>query len=216
MNKRDNSLPQEPCREDGLKWKTQHHRAAQMRARGRSWDAVAHELRVKPGTARNYGQLGGFAALVEHYRAQLFDAEIQDHFYRGSLEALNVLRDQWRLSEDEARAIEQRIEDGDFEDEKELGYLENKLKGLTRSSCWAADKYLANIGFAKYRSRVAELEAEKATQGHFGQHHHVDGSAESSRVEESDAGERAHKIAAILGELELPGRADRADDAADE
>lgn len=208
MTNYDKLLHSEPCREDGLKWNARQRRAAQMRARGSSWDAIAHELRVKPGTARNYGQLGGFDALVEHYRAQLFDAEIQEHFYRGSLEALNVLRDQWRLSEDEARAIEQRIESGDFEDEKELGYLENKLKGLTRSSCWAADKYLANIGFAKYRSRVAELEAEKATQGHFGQTQRLEGGESPIKVDDESAVERAKEIAKIIARYAAPGGAD--------
>ena len=182
-----------PARGDGsVPWANQHIRAAQLRARGQDWHSVADELKYAHSTVQNYSQLEGWSGLVDHYRAELWSQEVADFFHAGSLEALGALRQQWRLGLQEIGEIEERLE-GPLDD-KARANLERALYSKSKATTMAADKFLGNIGFAAYRKRQGELDAEKQTTGAYGQTVRHEGGEQPIKTE-TNVDPIAHAIA---------------------
>jgi hypothetical protein len=215
-----------PSRADGKDWATQHMRAAQLRARGQPWGAVAEELGYALSTVQNYTMLGGFDELVAYYRASIFDQEIEQHFFQGSLKALQALQDQYTAGAQEVAAIERRLaaldeaiieaqQAGEVEDALALiadrNELAKQIYSKSKVTTLAAGKYLDAIGFSTHRKRKAELETEKSVTNHYGQTVRHEGGEKPVEVK-SDPGARAIEVAGILAGLGLPRPTDRADD----
>jgi hypothetical protein len=231
MTKHDKTRhPDAPAREDGKDWISRHHLAAQMRARGVQWSQIADDLDINAGTARGYASIGGFDDLVAYYRERHFNAEVEEHFYAVSLEALGALRDQFTAGRQEVAALERRIAEldeeyldavqlGDEELESELreqiSKLERRLFSRSKATTLAAGKHLDAIGFSTHRKRKAELETEKATTGAYGQTLRHEGGEKAVEVK-GDPIERAGTILDTLRALGVGGGADSPDDATDQ
>ena len=227
MTKHDKTRhPDAPAREDGKDWISRHHLAAQMRARGVQWSQIADDLDINAGTARGYASIGGFDDLVAYYRERHFNAEVEEHFYAVSLEALGALRDQFTAGRQEVAALERRIAeldeeyldavqlgDEDLESElrEQISKLERRLFSRSKATTLAAGKHLDAIGFSTHRKRKAELETEKSVTGHHGQTVRHEGGEKPVEVK-GDPGARAIEVAGILAGLGLPRTTDRADD----
>ena len=147
-----------PSRGDGKDWAPQHLRAAQIRARGKSWQVVAKELGYKAGTVMNYSQIPAWDKLVDHYRNEIFDQEIERYFKQGSVEALAAIRLQWKDDLEALEEIEDRLADGDL-DEEDAKYLRQARRRRSKDVIFAADRFLHNVGFRKHAEARAAKDA---------------------------------------------------------
>lgn len=188
-----------PARGDGKVWIPRHHRAAQLRARGWTWDKVASDIEVYPTTARDYACIPGFASLVSFYQEETFHLEVEHHFMQGSLAALDALRAQWEGAIADIEMLGERLEDEEVE-ESSRDAITRAISSRSKDVVGAADKFLHAIGFVAYRKRTCELEAENRVQGHYGQAvRHSGGDAPIEVV--GDPGARAMEVAAILASV---------------
>jgi hypothetical protein len=203
-----------PAREDGKDWHSRHHLAAQLRAKGKTWQQVADEIGVHKNTAAGYSGIAGFAELESFYRDAFFDAEVEAHFREGSLAALQALRDQYTAGAHEVAAIERRIaaideaiieaqEVGDVEGALALiadrNDLAKQIYSKSKVTTLAAGKYLDAIGFSTHRKRKAELETEKGITDHYGQtvrHEGGERPIEISNLTQEQLGDRYRDILA--------------------
>lgn len=136
---------------------------------------MADELGYSLSTVRHYACIAGFDALVTYYQERLFHEETQAHFHNGSIRALDALQDQLTIAAHEVEGIERALVGEERAAQRAV--LLERLFSRSKAVVMAADVFLSNIGFRKYRERVGQLQAEQEIQGKHGQRVEVEASA---------------------------------------
>jgi hypothetical protein len=130
----DEAYPLPERRDSVDEWHQRHERAALLRAQDLSWEEVAEEIGVTPGTARNYTDIDGFEDVISHLEAVVRQKRIE----QSELETLEV------VTEYKPKVLEALAEaalggdDGDPDPH-------------------AAEKFLKAIGFTQKNAALAEV-----------------------------------------------------------
>lgn len=172
-----------PTREDGRPWTNTMESAAQLRAQGLNWPAIAEKLGLSVNTVQQYpSQYPPFETkddrnpgLVEYYRERLLDARFKEHWGAGEIAALEAVRKEFENKSRQAEAVADRLDEGDYEDKDEREALQSKLSTLSRAVVSAAREYNHMTGRTAYRTEQGKLRAQEDVHGTPGErvHHRV-------------------------------------------
>lgn len=130
-----------PQREDGDPWSSNMDRAAQERAKGKTYQEIADEIDISKGSVYRYKQRHqNWTKLVDWYRTQMFQKRIENLTQEIWPEALESMKD----------------------------ILQNRKEKKDKDVIQAAKAVLRNTGFKTAQDVRRELEAQKDVTGSAG------------------------------------------------